>query len=63
MSGVLPLARELGEKLGGDPFVQPIERPDPIAPPMRVNLSLWPAEVREQMQRILNGEEDEGGIL
>lgn len=54
MTGPLPLARQLGEKLGSDPI--------PEVQPINQNVwrfrrqDLWPAEVWEEMQRIWNDE-------
>lgn len=46
---VLGLARELGEKLGGEPFVKPIPKLEPIQVPLaRLNPALWPASAFEE---------------
>lgn len=58
-AGVLPMAREFGDKLGGSPWVRDIEQPQPVTPPVRVGsrAGVWPPEVLEEIHRIYSGGE------
>lgn len=50
----IELTRELGERLGGEPFVNPIERAVAIATmPQRIGRAdVWPPETLEEIRRI-----------
>jgi hypothetical protein len=56
MNGVMPLARQLGEKLGGDPWIKPIEEMPRVSAVRLPNPSLWPESVRAEMEAIRRGE-------
>lgn len=57
LSGIMPLTRELGEKLGGDPWCKPIPELQAITGPQRPTRGRWPADVWEEMQAIYEGRE------
>ena len=59
MTSIEQLVDDLGEKLGGDPWIKPVEKPQPVETPVRrfSNPDVWPAEEWERMQRIWRGEE------
>jgi hypothetical protein len=56
---VMRLAGELAEKLGGEPWIRPVEQPQiidaPVARPGRADV--WPPEVLEEIRRVYSGED------